>query len=564
MPAMLDAAIADRLAALHASPENQPVEGSRLSELGYRRVSLLWVVALLLLCVAHGLWTVSGLSYPLDVDSLRDIGFAQGILNGDLFGDPVYAGEVRWYPPLVPSLAAAASRLLGIADFPAFWVQAGPWINLLVPATFFLAARRLLSSTASAAAALTVFVLLDGAVGSPSVTGGYTPWPFTPNISQSLFFLTLWLILARQGSRRWLDAVIVGAAIGVTFLAHPVPAIILSLVVAAVAFGVRGLQVQTVAWLAVVAVVQLAVMSPYLAPIALHYPGGIVHSKPGFWRDPNLGAMTRVAILNAPGMLALVGALFLYRRGIRLARDATFALGGWIILCAVVLARHYACGLAARATGADIAEIAVCRVFVVPVHHYHLYLQTAWTVLIGFVSWHLLHLFLERGTRSRTGVAAVIVVVLAAVGGWSLLNRKLDAELRHKAQARDGGRSIDLDAYRWILTNTQPNDTFATPLAFDWADPAAFAVYAAGRKLVAVPLLHSNPYVLWEPREARRRQILEAAAGGVPPTPLCEYDSGTLWVLLPIGAPVDESRVETVYSTNLYIVYRVRSGLCWF
>src|SRR6266403_3907292 len=102
-------------------------------ELGYCRVSLLWVAALLLMCVAHGLWTVSGLSYPLDVDSLRDIGFAQGILNGDLFGDPVYAGEVRWYPPLVPSLAAAASRLLGIADLPKFWVQAGPWINLLVP-----------------------------------------------------------------------------------------------------------------------------------------------------------------------------------------------------------------------------------------------------------------------------------------------------------------------------------------------------------------------------------------------------------------------------------------------
>jgi len=84
---------------------------------------LLWVAALLLLCVAHGLWTVSGLSYPLDVDSLRDIGFAQGILDGDLFGDPVYAGEVRWYPPLVPSLAAAASRLLGIVDLPAFWVH---------------------------------------------------------------------------------------------------------------------------------------------------------------------------------------------------------------------------------------------------------------------------------------------------------------------------------------------------------------------------------------------------------------------------------------------------------
>jgi hypothetical protein len=536
------------------------------AELEYHRVSLLWVVALLLLCIAHGVWTVSGLTYPPDVDSLRDMGFMQGILNGDLVGDPAYAGEIRWYPPLVPALASAASRLLGIADLPAFWVQAGPWINLLVPAAFFLAARRMLGSTASAAVALTVFVLFDSAVSRPQVTGGYTPWPLTPNISQSLFFLTLWLILARQGSRRWLDAAFVGGAIGVTFLAHPVPAIILTLVVAAVAFGVRGLHVQTVAWLAVVAVVQLAVMSPYLAPIALHYPGGIVHTKPSFWLDPlmapYLGAMARAALLNMPGVLALIGTVFLYRRGIRLERGSAFALGGWIILCVLVLGRHYACGVGARATGADVAEIAACRAFVVPVHHYHLYLQTAWAILIGFVGWHLLRLLLERGTRSRIGIAAVVVLVLAAVCGWSLLDRKFDAGQRQEAAHADGGGSIDLDAYRWILANTRPNDTFATPLAFAWADPAAFAVYAAGRKLVAAPLLHSNPYVLWEPREARRRQILEAAAGGVPATPLCRNDNGTLWVLEPIDSAIDEGRIEAAYSTGHHIIYRVRAGLC--
>ncbi len=75
------------------------------------------------LCAAHGAWTVSGVAYPPDVDSLRDIGSAQGIPNGDLFGDPAYAGEIRWYPPLVPALVAAASRLLGIADLPNFWYK---------------------------------------------------------------------------------------------------------------------------------------------------------------------------------------------------------------------------------------------------------------------------------------------------------------------------------------------------------------------------------------------------------------------------------------------------------
>jgi hypothetical protein len=527
-----------------------------------------WVVAasLLLLCAAHGLWAVRGLTYPPDMDSLRDIGFAQGILDGELFGDAVSIGEVRWYPPLMPALAAIVSRLLGISDLPAFLIKAGPWINLLVPATFFMAARQLLASSASAAAALAAFVLLGGAVGPPWVTGGYTPWPFTPFISESLFFLTLWLILARQDSHRWLDAALIGAAIGVTFLAHTVPAIILTLIVTALVLGVRGLKVKTIAWLAVVAVVQFAVMSPYLAPLALHYPRGIVHSKPGFWMDsmmsPYVGLMARTALVNVPGLLALVGTVFLHRRGIRLGRGAVIALGAWIILCTAFLARHYACNLGARLVSADIADVSVCRVFLLPVHHFHLYLQAAWAVLIGFVSWHVLRLLLQRSTRIRTGVTVAVVLALAAAGGWSLLNRKFDAEQRAEALQADGGLAIDLDAYHWILANTQPSDTFATPLLADALDPAAFAVYAAARKLVAAPTLHSNPFVLWEPKESQRRQILQAAMGGGSATPLCEYRGGRLWVLLPIDAAVDKSRVESVYSTGSYTVYRVRGGVC--
>ena len=140
--------------------------------------------------------------------------------------------------------------------------------------------------------------------------GGYTPWPFIPNISQSLFLFTLWLILARQESDRWLDAALIGIAIGITFLGHPVPAIVLTVIVMAVAFGVRGLRFQTIIWLAIVAVVQLAVMSPYLAPIALHYPVGIVNAASGAWPDPlmqpRFAAIARAALVNMPGLLAWV------------------------------------------------------------------------------------------------------------------------------------------------------------------------------------------------------------------------------------------------------------------
>jgi len=157
-------------------------------------------------------------------------------------------------------------------------------------------------------------------------------------------------------------------------------------------------------------------------------------------------------------------------------------------------------------------------------------------------------------------VLTIFLLAAIASGAWSFLNRKFDTERREEALLADGGWWIDLSAYRWILANTRADDTFATPLELPWSDPAALAAYTAGRKLVALPSLHSNPYVPWEPRDERRRQILEAAAGVGPPTPLCH--GGVLWVVLPINTTVDESRVEAAYSTGRRIIYRVRSGVC--
>jgi hypothetical protein len=59
---------------------------------------------LLILCAVRGLYLAAGLVRPPDIDSLRDVGFIQGFLDGNWFGDPAYAGE--W-----PVLSASRSRI---------------------------------------------------------------------------------------------------------------------------------------------------------------------------------------------------------------------------------------------------------------------------------------------------------------------------------------------------------------------------------------------------------------------------------------------------------------------
>ncbi len=515
----------------------------------------------------HGVRTVHGLIYPPDVDSLRDIGFAQAIRDGNGFGDPVYGGEVRWYPPLIPALLAGVSWMFGVSDIPAFWIQAAPWVNLLVPATLFLAARRILGSSAAGAMAMAVFVCFDGSAHAPWVSGGYSPWPLTPVVSEAMFFATLWLIAARGGSHRRIDAAMIGAAIGVTFLAHPVPAIILTVAVTVLAFVERGIRSRTVAWLAVTAIVQLALMSVFLVPILLHYPGGEVNHIPSSWLDemlmPTGPAMLEAALFNAPGVLALVVAVWLHRRGIRMARGSAALLGSWIAGCAGFLMVDARRNLAAAAAGEVTADTAAHPLLSAPMHHFHLYLELAWPLLIGFVGWQGLRLALLHARPIGAVAAMMLVTMLVAVGTVFLFDRTFDRDLRAATRAAPGGGgSIDLAAYRWILANTRPGDLFVTPLAETWGDPAAFAVYAAARKLLAAPLMHSNPYVAWPPRDARRRAAIAAATNPAEPVDaLCRPEPVT-YLLLPFAARTDPARLDPVTATVRYAIYRVRPGVC--
>ncbi len=84
-----------------------------------------------LFCLA-ALWvgwqTVQGLNWPREPDLVRDIAQAQTAADGQPFADPFYRGEATWYPPLVPALVAAVSRITG-AGVPAVHTRSGAWLG---------------------------------------------------------------------------------------------------------------------------------------------------------------------------------------------------------------------------------------------------------------------------------------------------------------------------------------------------------------------------------------------------------------------------------------------------
>ncbi|MCK8788031.1 hypothetical protein M0638_27110 [Roseomonas sp. NAR14] len=317
------------------------------------------LAALLALCLVRGLWFVHGMTVPPDDDITRDLGFIQGMRDGNLFGDPAYGGEFRWYPPLLHALAALSAGLAGVSDaaFMPLWIAVGPWLGLLTPLSFFLMNQRLLGPW-SAAAATAVLVLYNGAALPGDAAVSYTALTLTPMLAWPMFFFGVRLIQGRAGSARLRDALLLGSWIGLAFLAHTVPAVLLACIVTTVAFATRGIAFRTLLWLSVAALAALAWSLLFLGPLLVSYRLHIVNTVPGEWLHTLMAVPIRKWLIaaNLPGIAAIAVVWWLRRYG-PLSRVAVAILGSWILVCAAFLLRHYACGYAGRTGGA-------CGVFV--------------------------------------------------------------------------------------------------------------------------------------------------------------------------------------------------------
>ena len=176
--------------------------------------------------LGSGLFAARGLSVPPEVDHYRDMGAAQSVLDGNRGADPAYAGERWWYPPLLPALTAGLSRVTGL-PLPALYVRVGPWLNLLGALAFYGLGCLLLTAWPALLALLAY--LFVGTWSLPSWgQATYSPWLWPLFFVQLFAFLTAsaWLLALRTGRRRW--DVATGLLLGLTFLGHAAPALILA------------------------------------------------------------------------------------------------------------------------------------------------------------------------------------------------------------------------------------------------------------------------------------------------------------------------------------------------
>jgi hypothetical protein len=446
--------------------------------------------------LAVNLRTVHGLRWPHDQDLYRDIAQARAFADG-FFADPFYSGEHVWYNPLVPAAMALGSRLTG-AHLPVLYTRAGPWLGLLALVAFAWLARRLLGLRGAALATAALALLADP--DRPGWTqAGPTPWAFAGSVTQGLAFAAV--VAGRAAWLRPSAARVATAALllGLTFLGHTAAALAAgtAFVMAPVLHGTDLRRVARIVF--ATAAGSALVALPFLASIVGAYHLKVLNPEPMAWAFAARDAVPENALIRVARLAVLAPAAVATVRAWRGRRTSWNA--AWLLALPVSAAL-----LLGLASGADVLRAqGVALPAVVPAFHFVAYLEAGVVLLAGRGLASLV-----RGARDSRRLAGLVALVasLAALG-WPALSRRMDVRWGRERALELQDRASWQTVRDWLRSSTPPR---AVVLAGD--EPALFVVAPAGRTVLAVEPVFSNPYVDHASRAEAREALWRALRDG--------------------------------------------------
>jgi hypothetical protein len=479
----------------------------------------------LVCALACALYAAHGLTWPVEIDLYRDLGTSNALLDGNWWGDQTYPGEIRWYPPLLPAVIAGISHLLHVSTH-VVYARSGPWLNLLGPIFFFLVARRWIGALAAAAALFGLLFFGPEALDAwKYATYSAWLWPFAFAIGPTFATLLAHPAFARPGGAPpAVRAVLAGALLGLTFLIHPAPALLLALAclihtaLSSLSAPTRAEKLRRWGELAIIALVSLALVLPYLAPLARAYHLHMVNTDPARKAGVSLHEILK-ELVTLRMAVAAIGLYAVARSGAwRVWRsDSTGGRSSSRLLFAFAAATLLLFGYGLLAQALENFHLVELPMFV-PTLHFHLYMNTLELLAFGAGFMTIVRFVtprLERVSKMRLSegpLAAGTLVALAVV----LLPRHLHSrDLSHYREASMGFAADPAlrDLYSWLRDHTAPDTVVLCQ-----EGTAAYTVGAAGRGVVRMPMNHSNPYVSFTQREADSDRMYEALKTGDAPT----------------------------------------------
>jgi hypothetical protein len=466
---------------------------------------------------------VSGVTMPYDMDHFRELAYAQTMADGRLFDDPFYRGTTIWYNPLFAATIALVSRICSLG-VPVALVQSGPFLSTAAQAAFFIAASCLIGPwPALIALAILLFVPpYEFSWAAPAVT----PWLFPATFSSLFFYIGLvvcWTAVRRNTPGWWIG---LGATLGIVFLGHTAPALVLGLLaVASIVVANPSpatLSGKRFAALAMVIGAALLASAPFLYSIVVLYGLRIVHMEGFNWvadhlRVARAGALLQEAWLSPLGALRIIGALALIRRAP--SDRGAFVVVAWTALAAALFGYGWLQQLA------DFRGLPP----LVPQHEFYFHLKAAGHMLAGAGGWVVLTtvaaaasrmLPSEARQRYREAIAGALVLLAVSLtvrATYAGFQGKPDFQEYQREALTTSAEFAETRLLERLRTETPPD---AVVLAT--AEDSLYRVAPAGRAIVAIPSMQSNPYIAQAARDGDQEAMMKAVRTG---------DSATLHAL---------------------------------
>jgi hypothetical protein len=510
--------------------------------------------------------TTHELQWAADPDFDRDISFARGAMEGNFGQDPNFKGAYLWYNPMLFSMEAVIARVSAV-PLNIVAVRGGAYLNLLGPIFFFVMCLMLFGWDVALGALLSFLFLASGNIlGWGAAT--YSPWLYPVCFAQFIFYTNILLSHKAFSSQKYFWFGLLGFSIGLNFLAHAAPTLLLILIMLFIQsqkihkaareksyslvkkFFLQG--ATTFAFFVIAA-------SPLLYFVAgkyhLHQVNRVIFEySEGIFLPSHFIEMAK-ANLNISFLISLIGFVWFYKKfHHQLTRKIIFS---WLIFS---IAMYMYSTLVAVAD----YKLKIHLPGTVPAFHYFFYLKALQSVFFGFGFVFLVNLLLAfftgRIPKKIGGILLVAIVLICAFAYFPFYKNRKDFVLLRGQAITKQNETDKIEVYNYIVNNI-PSDKV---ILCEW-DQSLFPVMATARKMVSINPTFSNPYLDYNERENARNSMLQLLKTGLPTSAkqlFSKYEvSFALLSRKDLGEYKEMPEIlgEQVFKNGMFVLFRVNN-----
>lgn len=480
-------------------------------------------IAMIVAAMVQCYRTIHDLHWASEPDFDRDIAYIRTTLNGHYGQDANYAGEYMWYNPLLFLSETLIVKLTGL-PINIVVARAGAFLNILSPVAFFAMVLKLFDYKVALAALLSFLFL---AAGNLPCWGGatYSPWLISDSFVQFLFYINVIFCYQAYATQEMKWFVLLGASIGITFLGHSAPAILIILILVVlhlqnIITAAKQKEYKTITRYVLQGVVTaipfLLCALPFLyfvwGKYDFHFVNrAILECAPGIFARKESARLVEANITFSL-LIAAIGAIWFYLRfENKLIRRIIFS---WLTITVVMYLYESIVPTLDRLDKIHLPDT-------IPAFHYFFYLKVLQSVFFAFGFIFLLQKlsgWLSRITKNKTNITQstglfIGAVLLYAVVYYPIYIKRADfSEARQESIAK-GNETDKIEVYNFIYKNVPLNNVLLCE-----HDYSLFPVMPTAIKMVSVETFFSNPYISYDRRENDRDAMLSYLSTSAPVT----------------------------------------------